>query len=113
MSQEQTLPVEVEFAGLRCQIIKTTYAYADATAVLLVDAADGSPVTTASVNVAGVSEHLNSQKQFVLKSYSENEGLLEALQDTGVVEDTGRRVQTDFVECPVVRLIEPSESSSP
>lgn len=121
MDEEKTLPIEVEFAGVRCELIKTTYATADATALLLVDAVDGSLVTTASINVAGVSEHLDSGEetsgkgsrgeQIVLKSYSENEGLMEVLQGAGVVEDTGRRVSTGFVECPVVSLIEARDAS--
>lgn len=67
------------------------------------DAADDSPVITASINVAGVSESL-SEDQFVLKTYSQGEGLLEALEEAAIVEDTGRRVASRFIECPIVRL---------
>lgn len=104
MSEEKVLPVEVEFAGIRSRLIQTSYAHAVALALLLVDAYDGSPVITASVNIAGVSETLPGG-QFALKEYSEGEGLLAALEDAGIVEDTGRSVATGFVQCPIVRLL--------
>lgn len=104
MSEEKTLAVEVEFAGIPSKIVRTSYAHGGATAVLLVDAADESPVITASINVAGVSESL-PEDHLVLKTYSEGEGLLEALEAAAIVQDTGKRVQTGFVTAPIVRLL--------
>ncbi|MDN5697737.1 MAG: hypothetical protein L0G70_07150 [Rubrobacter sp.] len=103
MSEERVLPVRVKFAGIGSRVIHTSYVHSNTTALLLVDAADDSLVITASINVAGVSESL-PEDQLVLKTYSEGEGLLEALGEAGVVEDTGERVASGFVECPIVRL---------
>lgn len=104
MEASHTQPLEVTFAGIRSNVVKTTYPAGDATALLLIDADDGSPVTTASINVAGTSEDLLKDK-IVLKTYSENEGLLALLEDEGIVEHTGRSMQTGYETSPVVRLI--------
>lgn len=42
--------------------------------------------------------------EFVAKNYSENEGLPEQFVAMGYFEDTGRKVQCGFCECPVYRL---------
>ncbi len=69
--------------------------------------ADGSgPAMAFSVNVQGVSETL-PHDEFVLKDYGENEGVLKALEEAGVVKETGQIAEVGFVECPVVRLIDP------
>lgn len=85
-------------------MVKTTYPVGGATALLLNDAQDGSPVPTATVNVPGTSEVL-PEDTVILKNYSENEGLLETLMEAGMIEDTGSRVPTGFVGSPIVRLL--------
>lgn len=104
MSEQRVLPVQVEFCGIRCSVVRTTYLNNDSPALLLTDAEDGSPVTTATANVPGVSDFL-PEGITALKTYAENEGLLEALEAAGVVEDTGERVHSRFVEFPIVRLL--------
>ena len=42
--------------------------------------------------------------EFLVKNWSENEGLLEALVEAGAVVDTGRRIPSGYVDIPVVRL---------
>jgi len=44
--------------------------------------------------------------EVIIKSYSENEGMLEWLISEGLVVDTGKRVTTGFVECAVVKITE-------
>lgn len=58
---------------------------------------DGEPYATVSINVPGVPLPAD---EFVFKTYSENEGLLEAMLAAGVVELAGR--DTDLG--PVCRL---------
>jgi hypothetical protein len=58
---------------------------------------DGEPYATVSINVPGVPL---SADEFVFKTYSENEGLLEAMLDAGVVELAGRSVGLE----PICRL---------
>ena len=45
--------------------------------------------------------------EFTVKSWSENEPLVEPMLATGLFEDTGLRVPTGFVEAPVWRLKNP------
>ena len=71
-------------------------------AILLVDTTDGSPVTTASVNLPD--EPLNDGEVFI-KDWSENQGVLAALVAAGIVEDTGRTVRTGFVQANIVRIL--------
>ena len=96
----------VEFAGYECVAYETTYPgeAGGSTAIYLVDAVDGEPVATATVNVEGVSETL-PPSEALIKDYSENEGMMEALIRAGLVQDTGRRVPTGYVTVPVARLL--------
>lgn len=65
----------------------------------------GEEVARATVNVPGVSEHL-ADDEVVIKEYSGHEGMLAALVEAGIVEDTGGRVSFGFVEGqPVARVV--------
>ena len=58
--------------------------------------------TTVSVNVEGLNI---SDDEFVFKTYSENEGLFEAMLAAGIVEPTGRSVSLGFAgPQPICRL---------
>ena len=96
----------VEFAGYECVAYETTYPSeaGGSTAIYLVDAVDGEPVATATVNVEGVSENL-PPSEVLIKDYSENEGMMDALVAAGLACDTGRRVPTGYVTVPVARLL--------
>lgn len=73
-------------------------------ALQLIDANDGSPIATATVNLPDVPLGKN---QVPVKSYSENEGMLDALVAAGVVKPTGQAVRTGFVEVSVCELQPP------
>jgi hypothetical protein len=60
------------------------------------------PMGTATVNIP--SEPLDDY-EVIIKSYSENEGMLEALVSAGIVKETGRYVTTGYVIAPVCRLL--------
>jgi len=102
-NQQDTESVQITFAGILSDVVKTTYPAGGATALLLVDASDGSLVATASINVCGVSETLPADT-LVLKTYSELEGLLALLEQAGIAEHTGESVPTGFELSPIVRL---------
>ena len=72
-------------------------------AVRLKDVVDGEQYATVSIHVDGVRL---AADEFVFKTYSENEGLLESMLNAGFVEATGRSVQLSFGEPqPIYRLI--------
>lgn len=104
MFQPTLLPGPVSFAGFECKAFRTTYQNDGATAIYLDDAGTGEPVATATVNVPGVSDALNSNETLV-KDYAENEGILKALVDAGIVEDTGRTVPVGYAMARVARIV--------
>jgi hypothetical protein len=70
-------------------------------AIALIDAENYEPIATATVNLPEVK--LKSDETIV-KDYSENEGMLKALTDVGIVTKVVRRVRTGYVECPVCKV---------
>jgi len=65
-------------------------------------AAEG-PVARATVCAEGF---VPAGDEILVKDWSENEGMLEALVGLGLVEDTGRRVSCGFAEAAVCRMTE-------
>lgn len=65
---------------------------------------DGEPYTTATVNLPH--DELGENCVFI-KTYSENEGVLAALEKAGVVKATGRVVESGFVSIPEAQLLPP------
>jgi hypothetical protein len=79
------------------------YTHGGGLAVQLIDEEDGLPYATVSVNVNGVPLE---DGEFVFKTYSENEGLIEEMIRSGIVETTGR-----FAEIgPICRLLAQAET---
>lgn len=62
----------------------------------------GELLATATVNVPKAILHSD---EVLIKNWSENEGILEALIENKIVEDTGRIVSTGFVEANICRLL--------
>jgi len=93
-----------DIAGEPRSVFVSTDAYAHGgLAVQLMDVLDGEPYTTVSVCVRGVRL---ADDEFIFKTYSENEGLLESMLKTGIVEETGRSVELEFGEPqPICRLL--------
>lgn len=72
-------------------------------AVRLIDMEDGVPYARVSVYIEGVRLALD---EFVFKTWSENQGLLEEMKAAGVVEETGRFVEVGHAgPQPVCRLL--------
>jgi hypothetical protein len=101
--------------GAGADLVLGRYASGDRIAVMMVEA--GEPIATLSVNVPAVRLGDN---EFVVKGYSENNGLDEAAFATGLFERTGRTVMVGFAECEVWRLaaasaatVEPAAQSEP
>ena len=65
------------------------------------DRDDGEPVATATINVP---EEPLAENEVIIKDYSENDGMLAALLDAGVVEPTGRVCVSGMVQAPICTL---------
>lgn len=71
-------------------------------AIQLIDAGDFSPVATATVNLPEVEL---ADDEVIIKDYSENEGMLEALMEAGLVSAPVRHAEAGFVTVPVCKFL--------
>lgn len=78
----------VNFIGYECQVKVSRYAHRLTPCLSLIDS-EGMPVATATVNVPNLQLPLDC---VVIKNYSENEGILEALIAAEIVKPTGQTV---------------------
>ena len=88
------------FGGYACEMQLSHYTNGNK-AISLVDTRDGSAVATATVNLEGVELPAN---EVMIKDYSENKGMLHALQDSKVVGRIVDVMQSGYVDIPVVTL---------
>ena len=78
------------------------YPYGGGLFVQLIDEGSSEDYATVSVNAGS----RLADDEFVFKTYSENEGILEELLVAGVVETTGRFVECGFAgQQPICRLL--------
>lgn len=77
------------------------YRHGGGLAVELICVEDGLSYAMVSINVEGARL---ADDEFVFKTYSENEGLLEDMLDAGIVELTGRSMDLG----PICRLLSPA-----
>jgi hypothetical protein len=92
--------MQIKFKNWVC---KTNIAYYSnkRLAIVLTSAEDGSPIAKATVNIPEVSL---KKDEIIVKDYSENEGMLKALTDAGIVTEVVRHATTGRVECPVCKV---------
>jgi hypothetical protein len=73
------------------------------TAIQLIDTYDNEPVCTASVNVEAPLNH----DEVVIKNYSENEGVYEALLEAGIINEAHAQITVGYAGLqPIVTLKE-------
>ena len=99
----------VYFLDIKCDIVKLRYPNSRTALELVIAENDeerelykGEPMATATVNIPQVPLERN---EVIIKDYSENEGMLETLVKAGIVEDTGKVVETGFVVCNICKLL--------
>lgn len=94
----------VTFRGQRLLLERLAYKNGRVALALVVASGrdKGEPYATATVNIPEVPL---ADNEAIVKDYSENAGMLEALIEAGIVEDTGRFVQSGFVQAPIVRVL--------
>jgi hypothetical protein len=93
---------KVKFKSWDCIVSFGSYSNGR-TAIRLMDALDGAPVATATVNVPDAKLE---KDEVVIKNWSENAGILRALIEHNVVLDTGKKVRCGVVSgyvCKVIR----------
>ncbi len=77
--------VRVQFGEWACDLVSERYENGRIR-LRLRDSEDGESVATATINVR---EEPLAEGEVIIKDYSENEGMLDALRDAGVVKPTG------------------------
>lgn len=94
---------KIMFNDFKC-LVNTQDTYLNgAIAIQLYEEGTGEPVAHATINVM---QGLIKQDEVVIKDYSENEGMLEALVKAGVVSEPLRFIPiSGFVNAPVCKLI--------
>jgi hypothetical protein len=94
--------MKIQFEGAQYDLDFSRYAKNGRTALVLNDVGDGDTALVATVNVPQA--HLK-ENQVLIKDYSENHGVLAALETAGVVRRTGESVRSGMVEIPVCDLL--------
>lgn len=92
---------QVKFRTWTCNIKKATYPNGRV-GLRLLSVGDGSPIAVATVNIPDVKL---PEGYVFIKDWSENTGMLKCLVEAGIVEDTGQRIPTGFVEAAVCKLL--------
>jgi hypothetical protein len=93
----------VRFKDWDCVVEKCHYGNGRP-ALVLNDARDGEQIAVGTVNLPDVPAGPN---EVFIKDYSENEGMLAALEAAGVVKSTGASVRSGFVTVPRAELQPP------
>jgi hypothetical protein len=100
----EKLPVTVSFGGYTCNAYRDRYPEGGATAIYLTDIRDDEPLATATVNVPEANPQLGIGA-VLIKDYSENEGIMDALEEAGVAANTGKTIPIGFTEAKIARML--------
>ena len=76
--------MNVQFKKWKCIAVGSAYLTNNMKAISLIDAEDGEPIATATVNIVEV-EDLPDDEVFI-KDYSENMGMVKALIDADIID---------------------------
>lgn len=88
----------VKFKKWICNVEVSKYRSNDRIAIELVEASTGEPVARATVNIPEVDLEPN---EVIIKNYSENEGMYQALFEAGIISKAKIHVQTGNLTCAV------------
>jgi len=84
-----------------CNVTKQKYAVGNRFAIMLTDSTDGEPIAIATVNIPG--EYM-TENEAAIKDYSENDGMLEALMNAGIVKKVNRYVSFGYAIIPICEI---------
>ena len=85
--------MNVKFQGWYCKVIRRTYTNGR-NALLLIDAESREPVAVATVNLP---DHDPGHNNVLIKDWSENEGMYDALLEAGIIKETIAEAGSGFV----------------
>ena len=92
----------VEFQGWMCNINISKYRNNDRTAIELTELGTGEPVAIATVNIP--EENIEAD-EVIIKSYSENQGMYEALLTSGFISPSIRTIKSGWVLLHICKLL--------
>jgi hypothetical protein len=92
----------IQFKEWTCKLELGWYEHSGRIALDLIDAENGEPVATCTVNIP---DYDLPDGYVIIKDYSENEGMLDALMNAGIVGEPKGWIQTGFVTVPVCKLL--------
>lgn len=79
-------------------------------AIELIDSHDGQRVAVATVNIP---EHGLEDDEILVKTWSENEGMMEFLEANGIAKSTGETVSTGYCHATKAKLIPGANIDAP
>ena len=83
----------VKFRKWNCKPVKAFYGNGRI-AIQLIDAEDGEPIATATINIPD--EDIKDD-EVIIKDYSENDGMLNALLEADIIEPAHRVTSSGFI----------------
>ncbi len=98
----------VTFNGVECRIVMSKYLSTDNASIQLIDLTDGTPYAMATVNTGNTLP----SGMVAIKNYSENEGVLEALLQAGVIEWRGDTANQGYTKLHLCYLVQDSTESA-
>ena len=94
--------LKTPYGSYQCKPVLHRYADNGRLALRLVDAADNSPIATASVNFPEASI---PEGYIAIKNWSENEGILESLMEAGIVAPPSYAYDNGSICSPICKLL--------
>lgn len=94
--------IKVQFKQWSCKAQFVTYSN-KRNAIQLVNIADGSLAAIATVNMPN--HKLNNENEIFIKDWGENEGMVEALREAGIVGKLLGHIESGWVDVPKLELL--------
>lgn len=91
---------KMNYKQYKAVVVRSKYMNNDNLALMLIDEKDGSPITTITVNT----EDKLPEGFGYVKNYSENEGIMEVLQEEGLIKEVLGHKQMGWVTVPLVEF---------
>jgi len=91
---------KMSYKQYKAVVVRSKYVNNDNLALMLIDEEDGSPITKITVNT----EDKLPEGFGYVKNYSENEGIMEVLQEEGLIKEVLGYKQMGWVTVPLVEF---------